>query len=293
LLGGFITKTIGWRWDFWIVLIIAVPATALIAFLPKESSHKVLMHRKTMRLRRQLGRPMLKSCYDDSDETDTVKLILTSLIRPLKMLVFSPLVLFLSLYIGFVFGVIYLLYTTIPAVFAEQYGFGSDRIGLIYLALGLGNVLGWLVSTLFSDKLIVRLAKANRGVFEPEMRLLISICFGAFLPITLFWYGWSAHYNASLASTIISLVPYGFGIMGLFLPITTYIVDCHPLYAASAIAANVILRSFIGAFLPLAGPPMYASLGLGWGNSLLGFICVVMIPIPLVFYKFGAKLRKV
>lgn len=81
--------------------------------------------------------------------------------------------------------------------------------------------------------------------------------------------------------------------MGLFLPLTTYIVDCYPLYAASAIAANVILRSVVGAFLPLAGPPIYASLGLGWGNSLLGIICVVMIPIPLVFYKFGAKLMKV
>ena len=208
------------------------------------------------------------------------------------MLVLCPIVFFLSLYIAFVFGVVYLLYTTIPSVFEKTYGFDTSQTGLVYLALGLGNVLGWLVATLFSDRYVIKLAKANDGVFEPEMRLTISIYFGIFLPITLFWYGWSSFYHIRLASTIISLIPYGFGIMGLFLPITTYLVDSYPMYAASAIAANVILRSVVGALLPLAGPPMYASLGLGWGNSLLGFICVLMIPLPLIFYKFGARLRK-
>lgn len=273
-------------------MIAAAPVTLLLALLTKETSHKAIIHRKTQQLRRELGNQDLKSCYDDSNSKSTSEVILTGLVRPLKLLFLSPLIFFLTLYISFVFGVVYLLYTTIPAVFQEQYGFDPGRIGLVYLALGAGNVLGWLVITIYSDQLVVKLAKANGDVFEPEMRLLISIYFGPFLPLTLFWYGWSAYYNAPLASTIIALVPYGFGIMGLFLPITTYIVDSYPLYAASAIAANVIFRSVVGALLPLAGPPMYASLGLGWGNTLLGLICVVMIPIPLVFYKFGGKLRK-
>lgn len=37
---------------------------------------------------------------------------------------------------------------------------------------------------------------------------------------------------------------------------------------------------------------MYETLGLGWGNSLLGFLCALMIPLPIVFYKFGKRLRK-
>ncbi|CEJ91593.1 Putative MFS multidrug transporter [[Torrubiella] hemipterigena] len=216
-------------------------------------------------LHKQPTTPLLRSCYDDATPTQqsTSSIILTGFVRPLKLLVLSPVVFFFSLYISFVFGVVYLLYTTIPSVFTTQYSFDPSQIGLVYLALGAGNILGWLVTTLYSDKLVVKLAKANGGVFEPEMRLLISIYFGVFLPVTLFWYGWSAYYNAPLASTIIGLIPYGFGIMGLFLPITTYILDSYPLYATSAIAANVILRSAVGALLPLAGPPMYASLGLG------------------------------
>ncbi|KAI0538039.1 major facilitator superfamily domain-containing protein [Xylaria digitata] len=292
VLGGFIAKSPSWRYDFWIVLAASFVVTILIQVLTKETSYKALVHRKTILLRKELGQRNLKSCYDDSNNQSTGHILLTGLIRPLKMLVLSPIVFLLSLYIAFVFGVVYLLYTTIPTVFEETYGFDVDLTGLVYVSLGLGNILGWIVCTFLLDRVVVRLAHANDGRFEPKMRLTISIYFGALLPITLFWYGWSASSAAHWASTLLSLIPYGFGIMGLFLPITTYLVDSYPMYSASAIAANIILRSTAGGLLPLAGPPLYKSLGLCWGNSLLGFICVAMIPLPVLFSKFGARLRK-
>ncbi|KAI1121606.1 major facilitator superfamily domain-containing protein [Nemania abortiva] len=292
LIGAFLTKFPGWRYSFWVVLAAGSIVTILMQFLTKETSFKALIQHKTVLLRKELGKGGLKSCYDDSDGQSTTRVLLTGLIRPLKMLVLSPIIFLLTLYIAFVFGVIYLLYTTIPTVFEETYAFNVNLTGLVYLSLGLGNILGWIVCTLFSDRTVVRLAKANGGNFEPEMRLALGIYFGIFLPVTLFWYGWSAANKNHWASTLFSLVPYGFGIMGIFLSITTYLVDSYPMYSASAIAANVILRSTVGAFLPLAGPPLYNSLGLGWGNSLLGFICIAMIPIPIVFYKFGGRLRK-
>jgi len=84
----------------------------------------------------------------------------------------------------------------------------------------------------------------------------------------------------------------GFGIMGIFIPIQTYIIDSFPTFAASGVAALTISRSLFGAFLPLAGPSMYAALGLGWGNSILGFIAIGIIPAPLLIYKFGGRIRK-
>lgn len=293
LVGGFITETIGWRWDFWIVLIIASIITVLIEILNKETSHRILIQQKVDRLRKDSGRTDLTSCYEQgSDNCTRGQILLQGLVRPTKMLFLSPLVFFLSLYIAFVYGVLYLIFTTIPGLFRNTYKFSTGLTGLVYLSLGVGNVIGWAVVVLMSDKTVKRLAKANGGQFEPEMRLSITIFFGLFLPVTFFWYGWCAEYKTHWISTVLSLIPFGFGIMGLFLPITTYLVDCYPMYAASAIAANTVLRSLVGAFLPLAGPSMYKSLGLGWGNSLLGFICVLMIPFPVIFYNYGARLRK-
>lgn len=71
----------------------------------------------------------------------------------------------------------------------------------------------------------------------------------------------------------------------------TYLVDVYTLHAASAMAANTVLRSLFGAFIPLAGQPMYKALGLGWGNSLLGFVAIALIPIPVLFVKYGEALR--
>ena len=57
-------------------------------------------------------------------------------------------------------------------------------------------------------------------------------------------------------------------------------------------AASTLLRSIGGAFIPLVGPPMYASLGLGWGNSLLGFITIALIPVPVFLILYGEKMRR-
>jgi hypothetical protein len=68
-------------------------------------------------------------------------------------------------------------------------------------------------------------------------------------------------------------------------------VDTFDIYAASALAANMVLRSLGGAFLPLAGEDMYNSLGLGWGNSLLAFIAFAIMPVPFIIFKYGHRIR--
>lgn len=80
--------------------------------------------------------------------------------------------------------------------------------------------------------------------------------------------------------------------MGIFSPLQTYMIDAFPQYAASAIAGITCMRSLFGALLPLAGPSMYKTLGLGWGDSLLGFIAVAFIPIPALLFKYGKTVRE-
>jgi hypothetical protein len=80
--------------------------------------------------------------------------------------------------------------------------------------------------------------------------------------------------------------------MGIFAPLQTYLIDSFPQYAASAIAGMTVLRCLFGALLPLAGPSMYKTLGLGWGNSMLGFIAVAFIPVPAILFTYGKTIRE-
>jgi hypothetical protein len=105
-------------------------------------------------------------------------------------------------------------------------------------------------------------------------------------------YGWTSYYKVHWIVPIISLVPFGFGLMGIFAPLQTYMIDCFPQFAASAIAGMTALRCLFGALLPLAGPTMYKSLGLGWGNSLLGFLAVAFIPVPALLFRYGKVIRE-
>jgi MFS family permease len=223
LIGGFIAESIKWRWDFWIVLIVSVFVVAALEFFNQETSHRILFEKKVKRLKAETGRDDLRSCYDDAHgpKLSQKRILINGLVRPLKMLALSPVVLLLTIYISFTYGTLYLLFTTIPTTFEKTYGFSIGLTGLTYLGMGLGTFSGWIVVTLYSDKSVIKLAKKNNGVFEPEMRLAMSIGFSWLLPITFFWYGWSAYYKVHWMSTILSLTPYGFGIIGLFLPITT------------------------------------------------------------------------
>jgi hypothetical protein len=75
------------------------------------------------------------------------------------------------------------------------------------------------------------------------------------------------------------------------MPASNYLVDVFTVHAASAMAANTVLRSLFAAIIPLAGPSMYKALGYGWGATTLGFIAMACIPIPFFFLKYGEWLR--
>jgi hypothetical protein len=47
----------------------------------------------------------------------------------------------------------------------------------------------------------------------------------------------------------------------------------------------------MAAVLPLAAPKLYQALGLGWGNSLLAFLALAMVPVPVLLYLYGERMR--
>lgn len=143
VVGGFVAASIGWRWDFWIVFILGALISVLIFFFNTKTSHKILIQRKILLLEKILDQQRLRSCYEGAETLQKGRILAHSLLSPLKMLFGSPRVFFLSLYTAFIYGVMYLLFTTITDVFRDNYGFLIATTGLVYISLGFGNGLGW------------------------------------------------------------------------------------------------------------------------------------------------------
>lgn len=252
----------------------------------RETYAPVILEVKARRLRKATGGDM-RTRYDKGK---LGQLIGSAVTRPIRMLMLSPIVLILSLYLSVVYSYLYLLLTTYTGIFGGVYDFNSGEAGLGYLGLGVGFITGQCAVGPFSDWYI-KLQRERRGSAQPEDRLPPLLLGSCLVPIGLFCYGWSAQARTHWMVPIVGTGIFGAGLLFIFSPIQMYIIDASTIHAASAIAANTVVRSIFGAFIPLAGNPLYDKLGLGWGNSLLAFVSIAFAPFSLVLLRIGDRIR--
>jgi len=208
------------------------------------------------------------------------------------MLLFCPIVTVMCAYVAVLYGTLYLLFSTYSFVFKEAYNFSTTAAGLVFLPGGVGTLAGILYVGNLSDRNLRRQAASGKPI-TPETRLpLVIILPGALaFPIGLFLYGWSAEARLHWVVPLIGTAVTGFGSILLFVAIQTFLIDAFEEYAASVIGANAVLRGLAGALIPLGGLNLYKTLGWGWGNSVLGFITLMLAPVPWVFSLYGPRLR--
>lgn len=300
VIGGFITTGLGWRWVFWIMAILAGTLAFLYAVLASETYASVLLDRKARRLRKETGNPLLRSKLDPG--LSSAAYLKRGILRPFKLLVLSPISIICGIYVGVVYAYLYLLFTSLTPLFMEIYHFKTSFAGLTFLGIGIGSMIGVAFFSLTSDRTIKKKAAAEAVAAEaegrapegmkPEYRLSPLMVGALVLPMGFFIYGWTAEYQVHWIAPIIGTVVIGVGDLIVYMSLQMYLVDTFTIYAASALAANAVIRSIAGSVLPLAGLPMYNRLGMGWGNSILGFIGLALSPIAWLFVKHGETLRK-
>ncbi|KAL3470711.1 major facilitator superfamily domain-containing protein [Aspergillus californicus] len=285
--GGFLTQNLGWRWVFWLLTIVNGTITVCQILFTRETFPMIILQRKAKKLRRA---NVDSSPISAMHQPVTPKIFFYTLVRPTKLLLLSPISLIVALSCAVVYGILYLLVTTFSLVFQQTYHFSIGISGLGYLGLGIGNLVGLVAFSLTSDRYMM--AQANRlGSAKPEHRLPMMILSGPVIAAGLFWYGWSVQAKIHWMMPIVGSGIVGLGNMFFFMPMVGYLVDSFPTYAASAIAANAVLRSIGGAVLPLAGYPMYDTLGYGWGNSVLAFMALLFTPLLIAIYRYGEYIR--
>lgn len=101
--------------------------------LLRETYPLIILAKRTKKLQKESNNMALFSRLDTG--ISSKDLFWKSIIRPCKMLLYSPVVLGLSIYIGIIYGYLYLLFSTFVRVFEAQYGFTAETVGLTYLGL--------------------------------------------------------------------------------------------------------------------------------------------------------------
>jgi MFS family permease len=132
----------------------------------------------------------------------------------MKFLFLFPVVTAVSVYMGLMYAYFYLLITTITSTFEDVYHFKPNIVGLAYLGLGVGYLVGPIVFASLSDRLLKRNAAKTAGEsagMKPEYRLPLAIVGGISVPVAFFWYGWSAQARTHWIVPIIGPAFLGFG----------------------------------------------------------------------------------
>ncbi|KAH7886796.1 major facilitator superfamily domain-containing protein [Phlebopus sp. FC_14] len=289
IMGGFIAQSVGIQYVFYVMVALSGAAAILAIPVLRETYAPVIRFRrdkhaqdseKAAEMHPSLALP----------HGNKWNYLWVNLTRPMILLTRSFICFILSLYMALIYGIYYLMFVTFPDLFSGVYHFSVGIGGLAYIGLGLGFVLATLFGARISDQIYAYLASKNGGVGKPEMRIPALIFGSFFVPIGLFWYGWSAQGRVHWMMPIIGTTIFGFGFM-TFLPMQLYLVDTFT-YAASALAAASVFRSVLGFAFPLFGSQMFTALGYGGGNSLLaGLAIVIGIPFPIWIYNAGERLR--
>ena len=182
-------------------------------FLLHETYSITLLQRKTERLRKQTGNEALRSKMDRGLSPGA--LFKLSIVRPTKILFCSPIVFLLSLLIAVIYGYMYILFTTMTEVFEQMYGFSQGTVGLTYLGMGIGELVGLIIFLKGSDWLLKRKAAVS-GECKPEYRLPPMIPGSIFIPVGLFIYGWTVEKHTFWFVPVLGTSLFGLGLISVF-----------------------------------------------------------------------------
>lgn len=173
-----------------------------------------------------------------------------AMVRPWILLGTEPIVLLIAVYAAIIYGILFLALAAFPIVFGGVHGWSQGLSGLSFLGVIFGQVTA-VFFYLWLDARYKQTAARLGGVAPAEERLPPALIGAPALPIGLFIFAWTTFASVHWIAPIIGASLFGFGQVLLFISMMNYTVDSYTIFAASALAANAILRSLFGAAFPL------------------------------------------
>ncbi|EED21472.1 MFS multidrug transporter, putative [Talaromyces stipitatus ATCC 10500] len=291
IIGGFLGEYAGWKWVVGFIAIFAGVVWIIGTLLIPETYAPVLLRRRAAKLHKMTGKVYVTHIDVQRGHVSIQQALKASLLRPWILLLREPIVLLLSVYMAIIYGTLYMLFGAFPIVFEGTRHWSQGITGLSFLGVMVGMLFAVMYS-IWDNKRYLREVEKQGGFAAPEARLPPCLVGCVALPVGLFWFAWTNYPSIHWIVCILAGVPFGFGMVLVFLGVMNYLIDAYTIFAASVLAANSVLRSLCGAAFPLFTTYMYHNLGIHWASSVPAFLALACVPFPFLFYKYGAQIRE-
>lgn len=283
-----------WQWIMWMTVIFAGIALALVLFVQPETYSPLLLHWKAKHLRRLTGDERYRSAIEFRRVSFPRRLI-NALVRPCVLFATEPIIILVSLYLGVIFTVLYTFLAGYQFIYNHIYNFRVGLVGTAFLGIAIG-VLTMIPFIPLAMKLVRRdVTKAKqKGLTrpEPEISLYMSMFGAPWIPISLFWMGWTARPTISFWSPLVASVIFGYGITCVFISSYEYVADTFEFHSASALATITLVRFICGGVMAEFSYPFYASLGPALTLTVLGALTAALVPVPYILFRYGQPIRR-
>lgn len=256
----------------------------MVPIFMRETRASVLLVRLAKKMRKDGNKRIRARVEDERAALST--LIWISCTRPLYLLLTEPVIASFTLWVGFAWGILYVLIESIGPVFRTLHQFNSGQVGTVYISITIGSVLGF-ATNLYQE----RLYRKYVGTRGPEARLYAPMAAAFIFPIGMFIYAWSTYTKVYWIALAIGIVIIMWALFILYLSVFTYLADCYGPFASSALAGQSLFRNMMGMAFPLFCQQMFAKLTYHWANTIFAFIAVLMIPIPYILFFKGPQIR--
>ncbi|KAJ0353476.1 hypothetical protein KNSL1_001906 [Colletotrichum chrysophilum] len=253
-----------------------------------ESYAPLILRRRATRLRKETGETRYHTASERVDAGRSASSVLArALSRPLRLLLFHPIIQVSAVLSGFNYGILYVVLSTFSNLWKERYGQSVEISGLHYIACSLGELIGAQVGAPMMDYLYRR-----REQPRPEYR--VTLMYFGIVPcwVGALMYGWTAQYGLHWMVVDVGVVIMMFGLQLGGMPMMAYVIDTYGEHTTSAMAATQFVKSLTAFLFPLFAPSMYRALGYGWANSVMALVGTMLsVTLPLFVWKYGARLR--
>jgi len=242
---SFAVQAEGWRWSIWELMWLSGFSLIVLAIALPETSSTNILFRKRNRIAKITGNKELTTEALLQGETMTGKdIAMMVLVRPITLNFQEPMVFLLNLYIGLIYALLYLWFESFAIVFLQVYHFRLGVFGLTFLGIMVGAFVilpcYWAYLYFIQEKQF-----DENGNIQPEKRLIPAMVGCFFIPICLFWFGWSAGRTHWIVP-IIGSAWFTMGAFLLFNAVLGFLGDAYPAYVASVFAGNDLIRSSFG-----------------------------------------------